>query len=261
VDCPTLEYRTFTEAFDWFNRALFGSTLPDRLITLQRKTGTGGYFSSKRFEKRDGRAETDEIALNPATFKHASDEWILSVLVHEMTRCWQSHYGRPTRNGYHNRESADKMEALGLMPSSSGQRGGKRTGQRMSHYTLPGGLFDVKVKELLAGGFQLTWQSREPKQNGPDRKNKEKHTCPVCGLNAWTKPGVDLLVGHPCHAQDNGQVKAKPADHQAPSDLAETVAQWFREMSLRFHPDRGGATESMQAINHAHARLRDILRV
>jgi hypothetical protein len=44
---------------------------------------------------------------------------------------WQHAHGKPTRNGYHNKEWAAKMDNLGLVPSSTG---GKRTGQSVSHY-------------------------------------------------------------------------------------------------------------------------------
>lgn len=30
---------------------------------------------------------------------------------------------------------------------------------------------------------------------GKTMRSKVKYTCPVCGLNAWAKPGVDLVCG------------------------------------------------------------------
>jgi hypothetical protein len=36
------------------------------------------------------------------------------------------------------------------------------------------------------------------------------------------------------------------------------VRTWPREMIMRFHPDRGGSNEAMQAINHAHDRFRQL---
>ena len=38
----------------------------------------------------------------------------MGTLVHEMVHFWQQEFGTPSRRGYHNREWADKMEALGL---------------------------------------------------------------------------------------------------------------------------------------------------
>lgn len=56
---------------------------------------------------------------------------------------------------------------------------------------------------------------------------------------------------------------AGDASHAASTDrtagalaiVGDVVRSWYREMALRFHPDRGGSTEAMQVINHAHERL------
>lgn len=37
------------------------------------------------------------------------------------------------------------------------------------------------------------------------------------------------------------------------------VARWYREMSLRFHPDRGGSHEAMVAVNACYERLKELL--
>jgi hypothetical protein len=52
------------------------------------------------------------------------------------------------------------------------------------------------------------------------------------------------------------ETKAPP-----PVDWDGLLRSWYREMSLRFHPDRGGSTEAMQAINHAYDRLRELAGV
>ena len=46
---------------------------------------------------------------------------------------------QPGRTGYHNREWASKMLEVGLVPSDTGQPGGKQTGQHMTHYIDPKG--------------------------------------------------------------------------------------------------------------------------
>jgi hypothetical protein len=148
------EYNCFAQAFDYFNAELFGGGLPRCLITLQRRARSYGYFSAERFEGRGEDERTHEIALNPAGFKGRSDSEILSTLVHEMVHLWQVHLGEPSRSRYHNAEWADKMEALGLMPTDTGKPGGKRTGQRVTHYIVKGGPFDLACKKLLASGFR-----------------------------------------------------------------------------------------------------------
>jgi hypothetical protein len=192
---PNRQYVTLAAAFDFFNRRLFEGALPPLLITLQRHKGARGYYSPERFQGRDSADDrTDELALNPAEFKGRTDAEILSVEVHEMAHHWQQHHGKPGRNRYHNKQWAAKMEAVGLMPSSTAQPGGKRTGQKVSHYILVGGPFDLACRELLAGGARVEWQSLECNHTKP-RASKLKYTCPVCGLNAWAKPDVFLVCG------------------------------------------------------------------
>jgi hypothetical protein len=37
------------------------------------------------------------------------------------------------------------------------------------------------------------------------------------------------------------------------------VRDVYRQMAIRFHPDRGGSTQAMSAINHMHDRLQEAL--
>jgi hypothetical protein len=74
--------------------------------------------------------------------------------VHEMVHHWQAHRGDPRRGRYHNHEWADRMEARGLMPSHTGEPGGRRVGQRVTHYIIAGGRFEQVCDDLLAGVAQ-----------------------------------------------------------------------------------------------------------
>jgi len=197
---PNRQYITLAAAFDFFNRRLFASRLPPAIITLQRKAGSHGYYSAGRFEGRsDDSRETDEIALNPGAFAGRSDRDILSTLVHEMVHHWQAHFGNPGRGRYHNQEWADMMESLGLVATHTGEPDGRRVGQRMTHYVVIGGQFDLACDELFAGGLRLEWQSREWHTHRPKApSSKTKYTCPRCGFNAWAKPNANLICGD-CH--------------------------------------------------------------
>jgi predicted SprT family Zn-dependent metalloprotease len=191
------EYSAFEAAYDWFNAELFDRQLPPCLITLQRKVRSRGYFANDRFEHRAEGSTTDEIALNPDTFRGRSDKDILSTLVHEMVHCWQRHFGKVGRAGYHNKEWAAHMVLIGLMPTDTGEAGGKTTGQRMTHYIMAGEAFDRVADALLATGFQLNWQSHALHAAEAKRKaaSKTKYTCPGCGQNAWAKPDASLVCG------------------------------------------------------------------
>lgn len=154
-------YAELQRAYDHFNGLLFGGELPGSLITLQREKRTCGYFSRARFANIEG-VLTDEIALNPALFAVVPLVETMQTLVHEMVHQWQAHHGKPGRGRYHNDEWADKMESIGLMPSSTGQPGGRRTGDHMADYALEGGRFLRACEALVTDAFRISWYDRFP---------------------------------------------------------------------------------------------------
>ena len=188
------EYQGFQRAFDFFNRELFSGRLPQVLVTLQRHANTRGYFSPERFKGRIDKQTVHELALNPDNFTGRTDEMILSTLVHEMCHVWQETYGEPSRRGYHNREWAAKMKAVGLQPSSTGEPGGMETGQAVSHYIISEGRFAIAYVKLAESGLQLHWQSNQA-VGSTKITSKRKFTCPECGQNAWAKPSGRLICG------------------------------------------------------------------
>lgn len=225
-DRPTPQtYAELQQAFDFFNDRLFDGKLPPCLLTLQREKRTHGYFSAKRFIHRDGTTYTDEIALNPSFFSVVPPMEIMQTIVHEMVHCWQYHFGKPGRRGYHNQEWANKMEEIGLTPSSTGRPGGAKTGEKMNDYPTPGGKFVRLCEELLGDSkFVLSWYDRFPPESisspgqgsgqvktvgvpaaielgievpqvKKNKTNRQKLRCPNCGNQAWCKPGMKLLCG------------------------------------------------------------------
>jgi len=197
----TAEYGTLQDAYDYFNKALFGGSLPQVLITLQRHGRARGYFSPKRFQRRDEvRENVHEVALNPDSFTGRTDEEILSTLTHEMAHVWQQEHGHPGRGRYHNRQWAAKMHSIGLMPSTTGKPGGAVTGDSVSHYIIEDGPFLAACGRFLHS-YRLVWESAMGRSNGSalrtvNTQTRAKFTCPNCGLNVWAKP--DALVD--CHA-------------------------------------------------------------
>lgn len=159
---PTEEaYAELQQAYDFYNDRLFGGQLRPCMITLQREKRTMGYFSRDRFVRRDG-TRADEIALNPEYFATFPMIVIMQTLVHESAHGWQSHFGTPSRTGYHNQEWADKMCSIGLIPSDTGRPGGRKVGQKMDDYPEPGGKFELATKELFESGFAVSWLDRFP---------------------------------------------------------------------------------------------------
>ena len=167
VKAPTQQtYDELQQAFDHFNETLFlpifGHLLPHCIITLQRERRSLGYYLDERFVNRGEGAVVDEIAMNPSYFSIRPIEHTLSTLTHEMCHQYQRHFGNPGRRGYHNLEWSEMMGRLGLISSSTGRPGGRRVGERMSHYAAPDGPFEQSCAELLTHNFRLSWIDRYP---------------------------------------------------------------------------------------------------
>lgn len=228
---PTRElYDFFSRAYDHFNQALFLGRLAPSMLTVQRQKGCMGLFYPERWVTENG-VKCHELALNPTYFAAYRLVELFQTLVHEQCHMWQQEYGRPSRSGYHNREWAAKMESIGLMPSHSGEPGGRRTGQCMSDYPLPGGPFLEAAGAFTREGGRLKWMDRfrvvdrgRPETplveieaeagdgllapvtalfsdlddedvktlNPSNARNKIKYTCPGCGCNVWGKPALRI---------------------------------------------------------------------
>lgn len=190
IDHTTKQYAGLQEAYNYFNSELFESKLPNCLITLQKKKNSNGFFHAKHFI--NGEIIADEIAMNPAQFTRSKSE-TLSTLAHEMTHLWQHHFGKESKS-HHNRQWADKMFEIGLMPSSTAQPGGKQTGQKVSHYILPNMAFDIACQSFLQA-HELTLyidNATEESKAKAKAKNKVTYICPDCELKAWGKPSIKI---------------------------------------------------------------------
>ncbi|MDQ2841936.1 MAG: hypothetical protein M3Y72_13040 [Acidobacteriota bacterium] len=100
------------------------------------------------------------------------------------------------------------MKEIGLQPTTTGEPGGKETGQSVTHYIIPGGAYAQAFAKLAATGFRLNWQSAWS-DGGESRKkkaaSKTKYTCPTCGTNAWAKPNTPLICGA-CYDEEDGEI-------------------------------------------------------
>ena len=212
---PTTEqWDAYQQLYNYFNKRLFAGTLPSIILNFSRKANTCGFFSKDRWSRTDG-AKTHEISINPVHL--ATDPFIqvCQTIAHEQVHLWQAEFGTTSRPGYHNTEWAGKMESVGLMPSSTGQPGGSRVGQKMSDYIIEGGLFEQAYNEMPQA-LRLPWKANEATlppaaiqmlnqltgQNAggastPDvkPKSKVKYTCLDCKAKAWGKPGLHIICG------------------------------------------------------------------
>lgn len=215
---PTYQiYFELQQAYDHFNKELFQNKLPDCILLLDNKNKrTYGYYCYEQFVNDLGES-CDAIALNPQHFATRKIIEVMQTIVHEMTHLWQYHLGdKNSRQTYHNAEWGNKMESIGLMPSSTGQPGGKKTGQFMSDYPIEGSLFLQSCERFITPEYKISWQDRfsvadsklsltttilglttdeqttKPKNNKSLRK---KYTCTNCKTNIWGKPSLSIICG------------------------------------------------------------------
>jgi predicted SprT family Zn-dependent metalloprotease len=218
-------YSQLQRAAKVFNAELFDGELPNFIFTLQRGKNSAGYFSPDQWSGTHGELAS-EIAINPSYLANHSLLVLFQTIVHELCHLWQHQYGRSKpRMGYHNQEWAEKMEQIGLMPSSTGEAGGRRVGQKMADYPSVNGRF-MNVSRMLAGsGFGLDWVDRDfninqvscrsiptamlDNLNAPllhsfpelaplvkssrEQKKKIKYCCPKCTTKVWGKPELFVM--------------------------------------------------------------------
>ena len=198
------QYETFDSFFNYYNEKLFDGALNDCMIIVSQKKGIAGHFKAQAWKNKKTKNEqtVHEISLNPDLLDTTETGW-QQTLVHEMAHLWQRDFGKPSRKGYHNAQWALKMEEIGLMPSSTGKPGGKKTGQKMADYPIPDGPFMKAFNDLK--GKNITYVSRafiesvniKTKIKTASR-SKTQYTCPECGLNVWGKPEIRIMCLE-CH--------------------------------------------------------------
>lgn len=188
---PTREqFTAYQRLYDYFNRELFSPHLPPCVLNFSRHANTLGFFAPERWNK--GKDVKHEISLNPATLKLRAPREVCSTLVHEMVHLWQAEHGTPSRAGYHNREWSERMQAVGLMPSTTGQEGGEKMGQKMSHYIIEGGPFAKAFAKLPHEFFPWLCTPEPEGKKAKARTDKVRYTCPECDAHVWGKSGLAL---------------------------------------------------------------------
>lgn len=142
------QFKTLENIYYYYNYKLFDGQLPECIITLARHRGANAVYAPDRWIKREQSNEVDEIMMNPETMNRPVRLWH-STLVHEMCHTWQRRF-EVYKGAYHDRVWGKKMEEVGLMPSDTGEPGGKKTGYRMTHYIIEGAPFDLAFKEITS---------------------------------------------------------------------------------------------------------------
>ena len=163
---------------------------------MQRHQKAYGYFWGDTWTGAAGKSVADEIALNPDHFRTRDLREVLATLVHEMCHLEQHHFGKPSRSGYHNKEWLGIVEAVGLVPSDTGEPGGKQTGQKVHHYIEAGGPFARASVALIKSGYTIAWHALTSTEEEETRMKKSasktKYTCPASHDDVSVKGSIVL---------------------------------------------------------------------
>jgi hypothetical protein len=108
----------------------------------------------------------------------------------------------------------------------------------MYHTTMPFGKFKGRSLGEIPGSY-LMWLLES------------------CDL----RDGLDVAVFRELADRFAPRRPPPPSRHAGldPRALAEGIEALYRQLTLNWHPDRGGTKEAMQAINDFHDRLRRMI--
>ena len=221
-----VEYGGLQRAFDHLNTALFGSALPDCLLTLQRRANSGGHFGADRFSERGGTKREHEINLNPDGFVGKNDEFIVSILLHEQSalvaaRAWyeQAEAGRLPQQGMGDEDDHARSHAVD-QPVWSAARSLARAWPTTSSTDGP---FTKAFAELAASGWKLNLESTKVLGTPRGRESKVKFTCPECAQNVWGKPDTYVFCG-PCLETTDRLIRMMSAQSEPIAEQTRRVA-------------------------------------
>ena len=187
------QFSAYQQAFDYLNRTLFDNSLPDCMLSFsRRRRSSHTLFTAEQWREESGSAAS-EISLNIKQLCESEPIDVLATLVRQMVHLWQERFGNPACNGYYNREWAEKMMEIGLIPSATGLPGGKQTGQGVKHFIEPNGRFERAFRKMPTA---FLWPFRPTvfaNQKAKGYSEKVMYQCVGCGTKVWGKGGLGLL--------------------------------------------------------------------
>lgn len=174
-------YQQLEELFDLLNNSLFieilGNEVPPCIITLQRKNNVFSSNTINAFVRINKASYIHEISLNPQYFGIRPRIELLQALAHQMMHLYQHEHGEITKLGSHDEQYLDFMNAIGLMPSSTGMPDGKTLGgKKMFNYPMLDGAFLKTANHAAQKGLLVDWLEVDlPKNVTVDSLVKEMH--------------------------------------------------------------------------------------
>jgi hypothetical protein len=194
--------------FDFFNDNLFDGALDRNRVILNCSRSAGrstlgfymGFLAENKgaWIEQGGTEQKAEISMNPSKMAKYGFEETMATFVHELCHFWQDLHGSPGKRGYHNKEWADKMLAVGLKPINN-KNPSKMTGMSMHHSIMEDGNF-AQVIKTLPEELKLPFLGLATAKPAVT-VGYEKWRCPHCKQICRAKSSA-LIACVPCSEQD-----------------------------------------------------------
>ena len=121
--------------------------------------------------------------------------------------------------------------------------------------------FVIALRETVPAWARHWDKDRKMWHVAPEYKRELERVLEVhYGGVQWVEPAELGLGARAQHRQPGGQAEAYAALHLLPTAPAELVQAAYRCLAKLNHPDLGGDTSAMQAINAAYAELEQVSR-
>ena len=228
------QYTLIEFIFDYYNQALFQGQLKYCFIYLKKK-GVIGFISPESINTQ--KAPAHGSSPNPQDMEWESMEFHINF-VHYMLHIWQRDYGNPSRNGYHNTDYTQKSEEVGIITSSTGEPGGKRTGQKVFPYHAPGGLFVKSYNDFPKDEIEYLPLPVMGDPANSSKDNKTTYQCPCCGNKAYGKQNI-LIVCFVCFEllipQEGKAGKEFPCENRGSEQAAKKILALLRKEKDRLY--------------------------
>ena len=217
-DPAVAQSKALQAAYNHLNNELFTPPLVPCMLTFSRNANViGGYYSPRQWGKEeDGNQPAvvlAEIAVNINLMSQRTLLQLYITLAHEMVHHWQFIFGTPApMSEGHNDEWSLKAYEIGLLPFGPN---GETTGPLIDTKLIEGSKLERVLREMPEEAI-LPWSAAElhlpdapgggsgtgsgrPATDGAakpkPRGTRSKYSCPICGMNAWAKPGLGLMCG------------------------------------------------------------------
>jgi hypothetical protein len=238
TQAPTIQqFSAYNEAFDFFNKRLFGSKLGPALLTIARKGRSTGHFTPRKWANKAGES-VHEIAISPDVLTlgvEATMTTLLALMARQLR--WQEaaaagdeKAAATVARGYHDARLVEILLELGLRPRG---RDGKsaRGGWHLASVVVPDTPADDAM-DALPNKARLPWEAvvEEPKDEADAGKKtgRVKYTCRTCESHVLGRPGLSVYC--------TGGVEEHPrqrmvGEDEPPNDAEEVGAAPVEEES------------------------------